>query len=257
MLSTYDLEVSVLIAATLVGYGYVVYSALAIRRTIAGRIYRRQALGLSLVAIVYALNTVTSYYNSSGFDFYDLLGLLSFPLAFITIFYWVDTSVLAARLTDPLLRDTLHWSKVRFLILTFDFSALIFSFSYMIYLSLTTKVFPTSPPFFLLAVYVTPAYVSVGPGAAVLLVAIRRTADRTLRRHLKWFGFYLVFIFAFGGIIGNGLAVYSVVWSNLVGGAANAAGAFFLYKSARSLIPLYRFSDQAADRQAPLAVSQT
>jgi hypothetical protein len=246
MLSSYDLAVSVLIAATVVGYGYVVYACLAIRRTIAGSLYRRQALGLALVAILYALNSTTSYYNTPS-DIYLLIGLVSFPLPFIMIFYWVDASVLAARLTDPLLRDTLHWSRVRFLIWTINISAVVFTFSYFFYQFEIVAV-PINPPLFLLAIFLTPAYVSVGSGAIVLLVAVRRTADRTLRRHLEWFGFYLAFIFVFGGLIGNGLAIYSVEWSNLVSGAANAAAAFFLYKSARSLIPLYSFSDERANR---------
>src|SRR5438309_9739380 len=118
MLSSYDLEVSILVAALIAGYGYVAYAALAIRRTIAGGAYRKQALGLALVAISYATNSVTSFYNSpQTFDIYGqigfLIGFLSFPIAFLTIFYWVDTSVFAARLTDPLLRDTLRWSRVR------------------------------------------------------------------------------------------------------------------------------------------------
>jgi hypothetical protein len=248
MLSSYDLGVSILIAATIAGYGYVAYAALAIRRTIAGGVYRKQALGLALVAIFYALNSVTSFYNSATFDVYSLIVSLLFPLAFLMIFYWVDTSVFAARLTDPLLRDTLRWSRVRFLIWTINISAVAISLSYLAYLGLVAGSFPASPPFFLLVIYVTPAYVSVASGAAVLFVAVRRTADRTLRRHLEWFGFYLVFIFVLGGLIGNGLGIYSVELSNLVGGAANAAAAFFLYRSARSLIPLYSFSHEGANR---------
>jgi hypothetical protein len=134
---------------------------------------------------------------------------------------------------------------VRFLIWAINISAVVITFSYFFY-QLVIGAVPSNPPLFLLAIFLTPAYVSVGSGAIVLLVAVRRTADRTLRRHLEWFGFFLVFIFVFGGIVGNGLGVYSVELSNVVGGAANAAAAFFLYKSARSLIPLYNFSDEAA-----------
>lgn len=47
MLSSYELGVSLLIAATVVGYGYVTDAALAIRKTVAGRVYRRQTLGLT------------------------------------------------------------------------------------------------------------------------------------------------------------------------------------------------------------------
>jgi hypothetical protein len=256
MLSSYDLEVSILVAAMIAGYGYVSYASLAIRGTIAGGVYRKQALGLALVAIFYATNSVTSFYNSpQAFDIYSQIGFLidflSFPIAFLMIFYWVDTSVSAARLTDPLLRDTLRWSRVRFLIWTINISAVVISLSYAAYLVLAAGGFPTNPPLSLLAIYLTPAYVSVASGAAVLLVAVRRTADRTLRRHLEWFGFYLVFIFVLGGLIGNGLGIYSAEWSNLVGGAANAAAAFFLYRSARSLIPLYSFSNETAKPLGP------
>ncbi|MDA4126594.1 MAG: hypothetical protein OK452_05255 [Thaumarchaeota archaeon] len=249
MLSSYDLAAGVLTGATILGYGYVTYAALAIRRTIAGGVYRKQALGLVLVAVLYALNATTSYYSPQTLDIYSLLSFLSFPLAFVMIFYWVDKSALAARLTDPLLRDTLHWSTVRFLIWTINISAVIISFSYTAYVGqLVFGSLSTNPPLYLLVIFLTPAYLSVSSGAVVLLVAVRRTADRTLKRHLEWFGFYLVFIFVLAGLIGNGLAIYSVEWSNLFGGAANAAGAFFLYKSARSLIPLYSFSNESDNR---------
>lgn len=256
MLSSYDLAAGVLIGATILGYGYVTYAALAIRRTIAGGVYRKQALGLALVAVLYALNATTSYYSPRTLDIYSLLGFLSFPLAFVMIFYWVDKSALAARLTDPLLRDTLHWSRVRFLIWTINISAVIISFSYTAYVGqLVLGSLSTNPPLFLLVIFLTPAYLSVSSGAVVLLVAVRRTADRTLKRHLEWFGFYLVFIFVLAGLIGNGLAIYSVEWSNVFGGAANAAGAFFLYKSARSLITLYSFSDEPTNRLGAVASS--
>ncbi|MDA4127663.1 MAG: hypothetical protein OK452_10775 [Thaumarchaeota archaeon] len=256
MLSSYDLAAGVLIGATILGYGYVTYAALAIRRTIAGGVYRKQALGLALVAVLYALNATTSYYSSLTLDIYSLLGFLSFPLAFVMIFYWVDKSALAARLTDPLLRDTLHWSKVRYLIWTINISAVIISFAYTVYIGqLVLGSLSTNPPLFLLVIFLSPAYLSVSSGAVVLFVAVRRTADRTLKKHLEWFGFYLVFIFVLGGLVGNGLSIYSVEWSNLFGGAANAAGAFFLYKSAKSLIHIYSFSDEEANRFRTVAPS--
>lgn len=244
MLSSYDLASIALIGITIAGYGYVTYSALAIRRTIAGAVYRKQAQGIVLVAILYAINSSTSYYSNSPTpaDLLSFTSNVSFALAFVMIFYWVDTSVLAARLTDPLLRDSLHWSRLRFVIWAIILAMVLLSFSYQAYLQVYVGGFPSSPPLLLLVGFVSPAYISVTSGAVVLLVAVRRTADRTLRKHLQWFGFYLLFLLVFAGGIGNGLAVYSIEWSNIVGGVANAAGAILLYKSTKSLIPLYKFS---------------
>jgi hypothetical protein len=142
---------------------------------------------------------------------------------------------------------------LRFLIWAIILSAVLFSFSILIYLQVVGGL-PSSPPLILLVIFITPAYLSVGSGAAVLLIAVRRTADKTLRKHLEWFGFYLVFIFVFGGLVGIGIGFYSIELSSIVGGAANAAAAWFLYRSARSLVPLYRFSDEASQ---PDAVAKT
>jgi hypothetical protein len=213
--------------------------------------YRKQAAGLFLVSILYALNAILP--NTATFDVldpYNLLVTLSFPLAFLMIFYWVDSSVRAARLTDPLLRDTVHWSRLRFLIWAINIPATLSAFSYATYLQFSAGGLPPSPPLLLLATYLAPDYVSVGSGAVVLLLVVRRTADKTLRRHLEWFGAYLLFILVFAGLIGNGLSAYSVEWSSLVGGASNAAGSYFLYRSAKSLIPIYEFSERET-RQAP------
>jgi hypothetical protein len=239
MSSSYDLAIYIIAIATVLGYGYTVYATIAIRRKIAGSVYRKQALGLALVATFYCLNAVLPNYTGTTLDAYALLGALAFPLAFVMIFYWVDSSMTAARLADPLLRDTLHWSRLRLYIWAINISTTVFPVSYTVYLQIVTGGIPPTPPLFLLIPFLTPAYLSVGSGALVLLIEVRRIADGTLKRHLEWFGVYLVFIFVFGGLIGNGLGTYSIQLGNLVGGASNAVASLFLYRSARSLIPIY------------------
>jgi hypothetical protein len=246
MLSSYDLVTYVIAAATVLAYGYTVYATIAIRLKIAGGVYRKQALGLALVATFYCLNAITPNYTGTTLDALAFFGALAFPLAFIMIFYWVDSSMGAARLADPLLRDTLHWSRLRLLIWAVNISATVIPVSYTVYLQLATGGIPATPPLFLLIIFLTPAYLSVGSGAIVLLMEVRRIADGTLRQHLKWFGVFLVFIFLLGGLIGNGLGTYSIQLGNIVGGASNAVASVFLYRSARSLIPIYSMPAKSA-----------
>ena len=247
MLNSFDLAILALLGATLVAYGYTTYTAIAIRHTIAGRIYRKQALGVAFVAIIYALNSSTSLLPTPSIgtlDFYTIFSAISFPLTFITIFYWVDSSVLAARYSDPLLRDTLHWHQARYLIWAINILTTAFPLSFLFYLQVATGGIPTDLPVWLFWVFLTPAYVSVGSGAVVLPIMARRSKDKTLRRHLEWFGVYLGFLFVFSGLVGNALGFYSFQLSTLFGGVVNVAGSFFLYRSARSLIALYKFSSE-------------
>ena len=45
----------------------------------------------------------------------NILGGLIISFGFILIFLWIDSTVSIARRSDPLFRDTLRWSKLRYL----------------------------------------------------------------------------------------------------------------------------------------------
>jgi len=71
-------------------------------------------------------------------------------------------------------------------------------------------------------------------GPTILLLVSKRSGDTTLKRHLKWFGLFVLGIF---------LSIASVVifqgWNYTFGPFVFS---FALYKSAKSLVPLNRIS---------------
>src|SRR5256712_4362486 len=98
-------------------FSYAAYWAFTIRRFLIHRLYRRQAswvagMGIYFVAlssfltfaIFYSLNTI----------YVNVLGGLLIGSGFVVIFAWMDSTIRVARLSDPLSRDTLRWSKLRY-----------------------------------------------------------------------------------------------------------------------------------------------
>jgi len=108
-------NLQVIILDTLPIYFYAGYWAFSIRHALAVPLYRRQALGIGFIvlAIWTSLAEFAGVPRSLSLRIYAPLTTFSFYFLFFVIFYWIDASVLASRRSDPLLRDTLYWSKVR------------------------------------------------------------------------------------------------------------------------------------------------
>jgi hypothetical protein len=97
--------------------GYTSYKALQIRRSLAVRLYRRQALWLAAITGFYTLLTADTFLFVFVFTttspVVDEAVSLSQQAGIISIFAWADTSTRIARRSDPLLRDSLGWTKIR------------------------------------------------------------------------------------------------------------------------------------------------
>jgi hypothetical protein len=191
---------------------YTAYWALRIRHVLYSRVYREQALAVSVACLATGFLVVANdggqQSSSPGF-----WGPVISVLVFYGLFFYVDATAKAARYSDPLLRDSLHWSKVRKVLWGFN---LIFVALFI----LTGLFFP-----FIILVVLLP-FVT---GSIVIPVVARRTRDLTLRRHLAWlaiffaFSFVSVFFFIGGGIYSNIPLIVAAV---------------ALYLSARSLAPV-------------------
>jgi hypothetical protein len=198
-------------------FSFAAYWAFNVRRALALRLYRNQAFGIGLVSIMFPALAILF---SSGLTYY---------ISLLVIFYWIDTSVLAARRTDPLLRDTLHWSKLRILIWVLNLVGVGVTATLAITNSDYTYL-PSDP--ILLGLTSVPGF-SIPISALVILPLIaRRSKDLNLRKHIIWFGAFPIIQLA--AIL---LALF--LWSGtfFVG---FAFGGYFLYRSARSLVPLNR-----------------
>ena len=164
---------------------YAAYWAFGIRRALAVRIYRRQALGIGLVATSFAildLEQAVGFSNipvlaDNGFVFIATLFIV-----FLILFYWIDTTMISARRSDPLLRDSLHWSKVRILI-----------WGVLIALTVTDVIL------FALGIATTfellvPLILVPVSGAVSLSVGVRRSKDIMFHKHLKWFAIFTILL---------------------------------------------------------------
>ena len=228
MLSNIDLENLARVAWLLVTAAvlfYASYWALIIRRALAVQSYRNQALGVALIALFQGVTTIgfAGTEGASGRTPLDLLALGANTILFLFVFYWIDASVLAAKRSDPLLRDTLHWRSLRLvlwpLIISFAAAAVVSNFSL---------------PFNIILTLVA--------GAASLPVAARRSRDPTMRRHLIWFGLYAAFLLAFffnlGGLLNVSIGSPASFVFLGIGSLMYFAASYCLYRSAVSLAPL-------------------
>ncbi len=232
---------------------YPAYWALNIRHALAVRLYRRQALGIGLVSITYGLLfvlfTIVNVLPPGSCSvpsslFCASLGLVQPPLTdfvFLTTFYWVDSSVLAGRRSDPLLRDTFGWGKIRLIV----WGGLLFSAVLLIIFSYSSG-YQISPPILVLPVLLVVVFVPLVSGSVLLPVVARRSGDSSLRKHLQSFALFLATLVVltvlfqfFSASAPTGLALLGL---SLVGDMILLVGAYFLYLSARSLAPLNRLS---------------
>lgn len=237
-------------------WGLSVYWAFSLRHFLSAQLYRKQALGEGLVAIGLAS------FNAWNLVFYGVQGnihpstiesdisLSAIMLSIVLAFYWIDSSVLAARKSDPLYRDVFHWSKVRLVIWAMVVgSVLLFCSlavvapSFLIQGSVTTG----SPTVLFLVLFFTALICTFGLGLVLLLVSGRRSRDQTLRRNLEWFALLAVSVLVFfvlDSATGNGSPG---TLSSFFGGGDSLSMVFIsasycIYRSVKSLAPVNRLA---------------
>ena len=250
---------NVITYGSLLSIVYAAYWAFDIRRSLSGRLYRNQALGLGVFSLVLMIAALPSPLPGSS----GILGNFSFQVFYtlVTAVFWlgtvyfVDASALASRRSDPLLRDTLHWSKARYAVWGLQISIVSFILLGTAYSAVTGN--------HLLADQIAqgnngatsslPAKIAnlawaVAFGSIAMFVPIAiRARSPTLRRHFRW----LAIIGAITGVFFAGsiaLSSIATLDENLI-----LSGVFFLvvgyclYMSARSLVPLNRISSIEPD----------
>jgi len=229
MLSALDVLFIVGYSATGLIFAYAAYWAFNVRHVLMVPIYRRQALGVGLVALILALILLTglplAYINAAG----QISALLPI-FAFGAMFFWIDASVLEARSSDPLLRYTLHWKQLRYAFWAVDLSALIS----IVVIEFATGGNPGGDAANI--IFNLPFYITVISGVTLVPMAAFRSRDLVLRRHLVWFAL-------FAGIIAVSLSVASFVLVDYLQELFTSIlglflGAYCLYRSSKSLVPL-------------------
>jgi len=218
--------------------------ALILRQIITVRLRRRQALGIGLTAVALAwfssLFILPSSLNISlggpGSSLsVDAFFFFFFVLPWLIFFYWVDASALNARRFDPLLRDSLHWSKARKWVWGLAAAILfIFVLINFVAVGLLGDLSNNSSVDALEGITI---FTIVGlpfvTGLILLPFATRRSRDPTMREHFKWFGYFVgflglgtvgLFLEDFTGLI---LPIWQIMW---------VVSGYWLYRSGSSLV---------------------
>ena len=227
MLGEFSIVFFALWLAVVALFLYSAFWAFTIWRILVAGLYRRQAfwvgaMGVYFVMLSGFLSIALTLELSS--PFVDIPGAIIISAGFVLIFLWIDSTVRIARRSDPLFRDTLRWSKLRYLFWVATVGGAVSAF----YTSIISG-FAAAAPFGGALFF----------GAIALYLSAKRSGDRTLRRHLSWTAL-CIFLLWLASQIQQPLSDYvtdpyfaqSLTWPLVL------AGAYSLYKSARSLVPM-------------------
>jgi len=235
---TPDLLTNLILVITAPTYCYAIYWALDTRKALAVRVYRSQALATGLLALMVWLS-YTSIFELSGSPNEQLsqgVTVFAFAALLLALFYFADITVKASRRSDPLLRDTLHWSKVRiplWLAISVSYGILLVVVAYGTITNNLAILNAIGTGDFGNAVFnIDFNYLIYLPFVGVIplvVVWFRAKWDRTLRRHFLWLIVALVMLFATTFLTVGFILVF-------------LAAGYFLYRASRSLAPLSRLT---------------
>lgn len=219
---------------------YASYLSLSVRRGLVDPVYRRRALWMGLFgipfagALGYGIVADTILPANSLFAS-PVLADAIFTIPIITLLVWIDSMVGSAIHLDFLRRDILHWRRLRMFYYLLVVAGNVFYFSR--YLQ-----FPSVLALSLSDVSLIPAF---SYGALALATGARRTRDKTLRTHLKWFGTMgVTFLF--------GIVAYSfTLHLSLLLMVPLFATSLCFFMMARNLVPIGKLTDRDLSGQTP------
>ncbi len=263
MLSSFDIANIIGAVAISAIFGFAIYTALGIRRTFSVGLYRDQALGVALIALIILVNILSNIIFSyippnvpSDFLYSNvgIIGEIAFLLWFPIFYYWIDNSELAARKSNPFLRDILHWQRVRVYLGPLIYTSIVSAGCVVVIQTIFFGVSPVSmvseeavPPNFPLIVSILfqliPSFILfIGLRVLAIIalpIAAWQTRDPLLRKQIYWLGIFFILNFVGGALQG---AILNPFEALLVLDAIVFLNGYCLYKSARSLVPTYSFS---------------
>ena len=217
------------------------YRAVGFGRVLVRGTYRRRAIWTA----VFLLATLFFFLNTSGIPYLSFgaggPGIIVVTFAMVL---FVDGSVRAAQDTDFFHRDTFRWRTLGrpAVIVTIVSGTILLLGALTPEGSAYVNSLSTNPPAWVVVgvfQYFVVLGVVIPYGAASLIVAARRTEDRTMKRFVKMLGFSLLgFVLFFTTWIP--LALISNDVSNLGSDIFTIPAAFYLYQAAMSLSPLGR-----------------
>jgi len=228
-------------------FAYVTYLGLRIRNGFVVQPYRNQALGTATIAAYLAAATLISLFlpaPANGGYGTVLSWALTNLAGDVPFLLWIDTTARVARKSDPYERDTLDWSKLRYVLFA---SVVVFAALGMLMAPIVIASFGSYVPSVSLLANIVgniPFYAPLLAGVSVLSLEAIRSRDKTLRKHILWlalgcasFGISFVVTLTYTLLVpsASGGQYTPFVFATYI--VAYYFIAYCLYKSARSLAP--------------------
>jgi hypothetical protein len=226
---------------------YMAYLGLRIRKGFVVQTYRNQALGIATIAAYLAAIAVVSPFTPSSYVGAGygpiLFGALKNLVGCVPFLLWIDSTEKVSRKSDPYERDSLHWSKVRYVVFSVVIASAVLSLLFApVVLAFFGSYVPTVS-LFANVVGNLPFFVTVLAGVTVLPLGAIRSRDTTLRRHILWLAaFFAAVVALLIESVASSILFPGSTGPNSAYGLAFIVGIFYifsycLYKSARSLAP--------------------
>ncbi len=221
-------SVAILVTLGIVALGLV--RAVQMGRGFVNRLYRGRAYWTAAVMLLVMISLSMSYILGNGLG---LVSVVPLGVLILVLFVFSDRTIQVAVEMDFFHRNTFHWRQVRKLLYVVLLTDILLISIEAAYPGLEQN--STGAVYFPLFAFGWATFFGLF-GATIVFVAFSaaRTPDRTLKRHVRLFGVFLVtFLVAlFTGQPGVGLAV------NLAGDLVLVAAAYSLYLMAMSLSPV-------------------
>lgn len=210
--------------------------ALEIRRAFVNPIFRSRATWMVLLMLVIIIVNIVSLFPVPDTGLASLAGFLPFLALILVIYLYVDGSVLVAMETDFFHRESFGWSKARW-------PVGICLFASMVVLVVVSLIVPATAAIPFWDVVAENAAFAVIPiilayCTVALVVGARRSANRSLRKSILFFGIALSTL-VLTLIATFPLAQGSLAYVILDQGTSLVA-VYLLYLSVSSLSPLAR-----------------
>jgi len=218
-------------AVVVLFFGYAAYWGIRTKGVLLDGLYRSQALWVSAVAVVFAMVVVANLVIGELAPTNWYLSLLQFGLEYAgaaLTFASIDTTIRVGIRSDPLARDTLRWKTLRKILWAVTILTIAGGLAQVLILRTNFYTSPGGPQ----------GVIIYGPfgnlfALVALVLARSRSKDYILRRHMKWFSFFVLDL-----LVASGDPLYRYTGAHLLLSALLLFGGLFLYLASKSLVAI-------------------
>ena len=198
-------------------------------------VYKSKAVWMAALTSTILLSELSSFVQFPSTALGSLLVITPLALVIIVSYAFVDRTILVAMRTDFFHRDVIGWMKVRLPGFALVAGALCLIVPDWVLVPSGTS----TPPFWSTVsfdIFVVVVPLVLGYAAIVMVISARRTADRTLKRHILFLGLSLA---CFAVVLAL-FASPSTDLFDLLEDALNVGSLYLLYRAVMSLTLLGR-----------------